>query len=73
MSGFFTPDRVETLTVKLDVTLAHGRGHHVREMTFTDAIHGRQTVEQLADLFLSACDLALASAESGESIQRGKG
>jgi len=76
MATYFAPDRVEKVVVKLDVTLAYGRGQHVREITFTDAIHGRKTVEQLADLFLSACDLARASTESqpsGESSQRGKG
>jgi hypothetical protein len=60
MATLFTPDRAERVQITVDVTLAYGRGYHVRTVTFTDTEHGRKITEQCADLFLSACDLALA-------------
>lgn len=53
-------DRVESITVTLHVTLANRRGEHVSEMTFSEFEHGRETVNQLADLLLNACALARA-------------
>ena len=60
MATFFSPNRVEEVSVILKVKLANGQGEHTREMVFTDSINGRETVIQLADLFLSACDLVSA-------------
>lgn len=59
MTGtFFSPNRVEEITVLLKIKLANGQGEHAREMIFTDKEDGAETVSQLADLLLSACDLA---------------
>lgn len=60
MATFFSPNRVQEITVMLKITLANGQGEQVREMRFTDTENGKYTVAQLADLFLSACDLASA-------------
>lgn len=57
MATYFSPSRVIEVTVYVKVNLANG-GEHVREMVFTDEENGRETVIQLADLLLSACDLA---------------
>ena len=71
MTGtFFSPNRVEEITVLLKVKLANGRGEHAREMTFTDKEHGFEQVSQLADLLLSACDLAASRpASKSEDIK----
>lgn len=61
MATYFCPNRVEEVTVMLKVKLAYNRGEHVREMVFTDKRNGQRTVEQLADLLLSACDLAAST------------
>ena len=58
MATYFSPNRVEEITVVLKVKLANGRGEQMREMTFTDKDTGAEQVAQLADLLLSACDLA---------------
>ena len=68
MATFFSPNRVEEITVLLKVKLANGRGDQTREMTFTDKEHGVEQVVQLADLLLSACDLA-ASRPKSEDIK----
>ena len=60
MATFFSPNRVQEITVMLKITLANGQGEQVREMRFTDTENGKHTVAQLAGLVLSACDLASA-------------
>ena len=58
MATYFSPNRVQGISVTLKIKLANRQGEQVREIAFTDAVNGRETVAQLADLFLSACDLA---------------
>lgn len=58
MATFFSPNRVEELTVSLAIKLANGQGEQVRELTFSETNNGREPLNQLADLLLSACDLA---------------
>lgn len=58
MATYFSPNRVKEIKVSLKIKLASGGGGHNREMTFTDKENGREVVMQLADLLLSACDLA---------------
>ena len=60
MATFFSPNRVQDISVTLKIKLANGQGEQVREVFFTESANGRETVVQLADLFLSACDLATA-------------
>jgi hypothetical protein len=60
MATYFGPNRVQEISVTLKIKLANGQGEQVREILFTDSANGRETVAQLADLFLSACDLATA-------------
>ena len=48
---------VKEITVTLEIKMRDGSGMN-REMTFNDEYNGRETVQQLADLLLSACDLA---------------
>ena len=60
MATFFSPNRVQDISVILKIKLANGQGEQTREINFTDKANGRETVAQLADLFLSACDLATA-------------
>jgi hypothetical protein len=61
MTTCYAPDKIEEITVMLKVKLAYGRGEVHREMMFSESKNGRETVTQLADLMLSACDLALST------------
>mgnify|MGYP001620082190 CR=1 FL=1 len=70
MATFFSPNRVQEITVMLKITLADRRGEQVREMRFTDTENGINTVMQLADLFLSACDLASAVVTPNAEVSR---
>lgn len=59
MASLYTPNRVKEITVTLIIKMDDGGMN--REMTFTDKDNGRETVQHLADLLLSACDLADAA------------
>lgn len=55
----FSPNRVEKLKVSLTIKLADGQGEQAHEMIFRATDNGRESsLNQLADLLLSACDLA---------------
>lgn len=58
MATYFSPNKVEEITVSLKVKMANGKVEHNREMKFTENDIGREAVIQLADLLLSSCDLA---------------
>lgn len=63
MATFYAPSSVDRVAVKMTVTLGPpGRGEHTREYEFTAERNGVETLAQLADLMLSACDLALQKA-----------
>lgn len=70
MATYFSPSRVEEITVSLAIKLANGQGEHVRKMTFSEAINERETLNQLADLLLSACDLAASKLKPNIEAQR---
>lgn len=58
MATYFGPNHVTRIAVTLDVTMAYHAGQHVRQLVFTDAEIGAEKLNHLADLLLSACDLA---------------
>ena len=52
------PDRVESVTVTLQVKWANGHGEYCEERHFSEQEHGRDGVEHLAGLIARACALA---------------
>lgn len=60
MANLYVAPLVKEITVTLKINMRSG-GEMNRLMTFTDEDNGRETVQQLADLLLSACDLAEAA------------
>ena len=59
MANLHSPTRVDAIEITLKIDLGLG-GDNNRKMAFTAERNGAETVRQLADLLLSACDLALS-------------
>jgi hypothetical protein len=58
MTTFYQHRYVMQVVVKLDITMSDGE--LFRELTLTEATHGHEVVQQVSDMFMSACDLTRA-------------